>query len=90
MWVRRSRPHVPVWSYVKVPKWNFSPNENGRLLNVYMRPWTLNPADATADNVLLSDMALCKEDLHVTALEDSKTDASPWWRRLRKSGPSAS
>ena len=78
MWCRRSRPYVPVWSYAKVPKSKLSPNENGRLLNVYMRPWTLNPADATADNVLLSDMALCKEDVNVTALVFSVSNVRSW------------
>ena len=48
---------MPVWNYSRVPKSTFSPNENGRLLNVYMRPWTLNQADASEDNVLLCEMA---------------------------------
>ena len=38
MWTRNNRPHVPVWNYSRVPKSTLSQNENGRLLNVYMRP----------------------------------------------------
>ena len=57
MWTRHARPHVPVWSYSRVPKSTLSPNENARLLNVYMRPWTLNLAEVSEDNVLLSEMA---------------------------------
>ena len=60
MWIRRRRPCVPIWSYAKIPKTTLSPNENARLLNVYMRPWTLNPEDANDDNRLLSDLAFCK------------------------------
>ena len=40
-WKRRTHPHVPVWSYAKIPRSRFSPEENARLLSVYMRPWTL-------------------------------------------------
>ena len=61
MWTKNNRPHVPVWNYSRVPKATLSPNENGRLLNVYMRPWTLNPTDQSEDNVLLSHMALTPE-----------------------------
>ena len=53
-WQKRQRPYVPVWSHAKVPKVALSPEENARLLCVYMRPWTLNPADATSETPLLS------------------------------------
>ncbi len=53
-WERRARPHVPVWSYAKIPRVNLSPEENARLLTIYMRPWTLNPADVTEHTPLLS------------------------------------
>ena len=85
MWCRRSRPYVPVWSYAKVPKSKLSPNENGRLLNVYMRPWTLNPATATADNVLLSEMAFCKEGEGERANDETKPETSPRRRELQQS-----
>ena len=85
MWCRRSRPYVPVWSYAKVPKSKLSPNENGRLLNVYMRPWTLNPATATADNVLLSEMAFCKEGEGERANDETKPETSPRRRELQRS-----
>ena len=57
-WKRRTHPHVPVWSYAKIPRSRFSPEENARLLSVYMRPWTLNPSDATAETPLLSKLQL--------------------------------
>ena len=53
VWEVRPRPHVPVWSHSKIPRANISPEENARLLSIYMRPWTLNPADASEDNPLL-------------------------------------
>ena len=28
VWEKRARPHVPVWSFAKVPKTNISPEEN--------------------------------------------------------------
>ena len=67
MWTRSCRPHVPVWNYSRVPKSTLSPNENARLLNVYMRPWTLNPADVSEDNVLLSEMAQIPNTPHTNA-----------------------
>jgi hypothetical protein len=57
LWERRARPIVPVWNFAKMPRPTFSPEENARLLSVYMRPWTLDPADVTADNPLLTDLA---------------------------------
>ena len=47
-----------VWSYAKIPRRNLSPEENARLLSIYMRPWTLNPVDVTARCPLLSDMGI--------------------------------
>lgn len=58
VWERRARPHVPVWSYSKLPRPTFSPEENARLLCVYMRPWTLNVNDATEQVPLLSSMGV--------------------------------
>ena len=46
-----------MWSFAKVPRSTFSPEENARLLSLYMRPWTLSPTDANADNPLLSELA---------------------------------
>ena len=51
---KRQRPYVPVWNYAKVPRVSLPPAENARLLSVYMRPWTLNPSDATTQTPLLS------------------------------------
>ena len=56
-WERRHRLHIPVWSYAKVPQAKFSPEENGRLLSVYMRPWTLDASSVQEDNPRLQDLA---------------------------------
>ena len=58
-WERRRRPHIPTWSFAKVPRPSFSPEENARMLCVYMRPWTLNPRDSTKRNPLLSLLGKC-------------------------------
>ena len=58
-WELRSRPHLPVWSFAKVPRADFSVEENSRLLSVYMRPWTLNPQDSVASNQLLLVLGKC-------------------------------
>ena len=59
LWARRRRLEVPTWSYAKVPKSNQAPEENARLLCIYMRPWTLNTADVSEHVPLLSSMAGC-------------------------------
>ena len=59
-WEARARPHLPTWSFAKVPRPDFSPDENARLLSVYLRPWTLNPAESTALNPLLSILGKCQ------------------------------
>ena len=46
-WEKRQRPHIPTWSFAKVPSPLFSPKENARMLCVYMRPWTLNHEDSS-------------------------------------------
>jgi len=60
VWKKRSRPFVPVWNYAKIPKTNLSPEENSRLLSIYMRPWTLNPKDVTEQVPLLSQLQMCR------------------------------
>ena len=52
-WEPRNRPAVPVWSYAKMPSSRWSPAENARMFCVFMRPWTLQPEEATVDNPLL-------------------------------------
>ena len=42
-----------------MPRIAFSPEENARLLSVYMRPWTLHNEDATDDNPRLADLVTC-------------------------------
>ena len=58
-WQRRPVPHVPCWSFSKVPRSSFSPEENARLLSVYMRPWTLYTEPVTESNPFLSELGLC-------------------------------
>ena len=59
-WEARSRPHLPTWSFAKVPRPQFSPEENARLLCVYLRPWTLRETESTRYNPLLSLMGKCE------------------------------
>ncbi len=63
-WEKRHRPHVPTWSFAKVPRVTFSREENSRMMSVYMRPWSLNPVDASKCNPLLNVLGLCREDSH--------------------------
>ena len=39
-WEARPRPHLPTWSFAKVPRLQFSPEENARLLSVYTVSYT--------------------------------------------------
>ena len=58
-WEKRQRPHIPTWSFAEVPSPLFSPEENARMLCVYMRPWTLNPSASSRLNPLLSVLGEC-------------------------------
>ena len=68
-WQRRQRPYVPVFSYAKIPSKKLSPEENARLLSIYMRPWTLQPEDATERTPLLSRLGVVK-----LTLDDAQVD----------------
>ena len=70
-WKKRRTPYVPVWSFAKLPKGNQSPEENARLCSIYMRPWTLNPDDATQRTPLLSQLGV------VEAAERHDTSSAP-------------
>ena len=59
-WEARGRPHLPTWSFAKVPRLQFSPEENARLLSIYMRPWTLRENESTQYNPLLSLLGKCE------------------------------
>ena len=59
-WQERPRPHLPTWSFAKVPRLQFSPKENARLMSVYMRPWTLRESESTKSNPLLSLLGKCE------------------------------
>ena len=60
-WEKRSRPYLPTWSFAKVPRLQFSPEENARLLSIYMRPWTLRESESTRYNPLLSLLGKCEK-----------------------------
>ena len=50
--------------------------ENARLLCVYMRPWTLNPADATEQTPLLSRLGMVQQDAPCTEGCNNRTDSA--------------
>ena len=58
-WEPRPRLDLPTWSFAKVPRPQLSPEENARLLCVYLRPWTLSPTDCARNNPLLSMLGKC-------------------------------
>ena len=60
-WEARPRPHLPTWSFAKVPRLQFSPEENARLLSIYMRPWTLRESESTRYNPLLPLFGQCEK-----------------------------
>jgi len=97
-WEKRKRPDLPTWSFAKVPRLQFSPEENARLLSIYMRPWTLRESESTQYNPLLSLLGKCEkqeEKLHpvwLTLPQDatgSAQDAAnprPLKRRMQRKG----
>ena len=60
-WGARRRPHLPTWPFAKVPRLQFSPEENACLLSIYMRPWTLRESESTFNNPLLSLLGKCEK-----------------------------
>ena len=80
-WERRARPHIPTWPFAKVPRPSFSPEENARMLCVYLRPWTSDPQESAMRNPELSLLGKC----YVT----SDTDV-PAWTQLEATGSSQS
>ena len=60
-WQTRPRPHLPTWSFAKIPRLQFSPEEIARLMSVYMRPWTLRESESTNSNPLLSLLGTCEK-----------------------------
>ena len=98
-WEKRGRPHLPTWSFAKVPRLQFSPEENARLLSVYMRAWTLTESESTKYNPLLSLLGKCENregKLHPLWLElpldatGSAQDAAsprPLKRRMQRKEP---
>ena len=57
-WEKRDRPFLPLWSKGKMPDRRWSPEENSRLLSLYMRPWTLDERCSSDQNPLLSQLAI--------------------------------
>ena len=53
-WEARARPHLPVWSFAKVPRPEFSPDESARLFSVYLRSLTLTPTERPTTRCCLS------------------------------------
>ena len=76
-WQERSRPHLPTWSFAKIPRVQFSPEENARLMSVYMRPWTLRESESTQGNPLLSLLGKC---------EKTGEDWQPLWKTCPTDG----
>ena len=60
-WQEWPRPYLPTWSFAKIPRVQFSPEENARLMSVYMRPWTLRESESTNGNPLLSLLGKCEK-----------------------------
>ena len=60
-WRTRPRLHLPTWSFAKIPRLQFSPEENARLMSVYMRPWTLRESDSTNYHPLISLLGKCEK-----------------------------
>ena len=81
-WERRPRPHVPVWSFSKIPRSNIAPEENARLLSVYMRPWTLNSDNATEHTPLLLNLCKVSQDVVAKPIPIVASDPKPL-RRIR-------
>ena len=79
-WERRKRLHIPTWSFTKVPRSGFSPEENARLLSVYMRPWTVISRDASTSNPLLSMLGKCCK---------VEGKGVPFWRRDERCVPAS-
>ena len=85
-WERRARPYIPVWEKSKMPDRKWSPEENSRLLSVYMRPWTLHHADASRWNPLLKDLAYSHLNVELPKADEtyrlqetrSKSYATSW------------
>ena len=90
VWEKRARPHVLVWSFAKMPKTDISPEENARMLCVYMRPWTLDKEAACIDVPFLGEMREVRpretssdghESLHADAVAAFRSTAEAGKRR---------
>ena len=66
-WVlkRRERPTVPLVRRKRVPSARFTEEENARMCNVYMRPWTLNVAWHTMDVPFLGRLSIPADSVQV-------------------------
>ena len=87
-WTKRNRPYVPGWSGAKLPRANFAPEENARLLSVYMRPWTLDPQSASDSNPLLTNFAAvnaCTESATTPTQPSATTARIRYWKKRERS-----
>ena len=95
--VRRQKPMVPVFRKQKLPSAKHTTEENARLCNVYMRPWTLNKALATHDVMYLGELSAPIETVparhdatpSVVEQEDSCTPTETVSARRDASSPSS-
>ena len=81
-WEKRERPTVPVFSKCKMPDRRWSPEENSRLLSVYMRPWTLDTANVSKANPLLSNLGrshVNQEEVQGTNTPISYSSSWDWY-----------
>ena len=53
---RRAKPVVPAPSHTRLPYQETTQEDKARLYSVYMRPWVLNPRDATIEVPLLANL----------------------------------
>ena len=59
-----------------MPRVTLPPEENAQLLCVYMRPWTLNPADDNEQTPLLSRLGMVQQDAPSTEECNNRTDST--------------
>jgi hypothetical protein len=70
-----------------MPRPTLPVEENARLLSVYMRPWTLNPADASQHTPLLTDLRCAKiglpSECEASTAKARSTYAEGWRQYLK-------
>ena len=96
VWEPRQVPHVPVFNKQKVPAGNISPDENARMLNVYMRPWVLGEDTQRPDRIVVPHVRLLAASHHMHEQaravgrgdsQEETTHPEPPRKRLRHKAP---